>query len=184
MIRHASETVTSRISICNYDTYQSGDVVSETVIETQVKHIRNTSETHSTINNNVNNENNDNNIELVDLAEPNATPSTELVLTGLAKVEAKHGVCPYKQIVDLYNATLGDTELQRCKIATDSRKAALRRTWAFFKYDAEAFKGYFKQVKESDFLCSRGKNNFQATFDWLLKQQNIIKVIEGNYDNG
>ncbi len=70
MIRHASETVTSRITVCNYDTYQSGSGLSETAIETQVKHTRNASETHSTINNNGNNEKNGNKTP-----SPKASPS-------------------------------------------------------------------------------------------------------------
>jgi len=53
MIRHASETVTSRISICNYDTYQ----VNKHESGTHLKRKRNASETHSTTNNNGNNEN-------------------------------------------------------------------------------------------------------------------------------
>jgi len=53
MIRHASETVTSRISICNYDTYQTNKSESET----HLKRKRNAFETHSTTNNNDNNEN-------------------------------------------------------------------------------------------------------------------------------
>jgi len=53
MIRHASETVTRRISICNYDTYQ----INKSESETHLKRKRNAFETHSTTNNNGNNEN-------------------------------------------------------------------------------------------------------------------------------
>ena len=120
---------------------------------------------------------------LVVLAEPKTTASVDIALSASEKPDAKHGICPYPQIVGLYNEILGD-ELPKCKIATDARKAAIRRTWAFFDHEAEAFNGYYRQVKESDFLCGRGKNNFQATFDWLLKQTNLIKVLEGNYKNG
>ena len=104
---------------------------------------------------------------------------------ALALVEKKHGHCPHKQIVATYNRILG-VEIRECRIATDSRKAAIRRVWAFFNYEADAFEGYFKQVKESDFLCGRasGKREWKCDFDWLLKQKNIIKVIEGSYTNG
>ena len=40
----------------------------------------------------------------------------------------------------------------------------------------------FKQAARSDFLNGRGrKNKFQATFDWLIKLENYIHVMEGNY---
>lgn len=98
--------------------------------------------------------------------------------------DKKHGHCPHKQIVATYNRILGD-EIRMCKIASPARKAAIRRTWAFFNFDADAFEGYFKQVKESDFLCGRAKgSDWMCSFDWLLKQANIIKVLEGSYTNG
>jgi hypothetical protein len=43
MIELKSETVTTRLTVCKYDTYQS----KENEIETQVKHTRNASETHT-----------------------------------------------------------------------------------------------------------------------------------------
>ena len=49
MIRLKSETVTSRISICNYDTYQT----LETVTETQAEHRRNAGGTQADTNKNV-----------------------------------------------------------------------------------------------------------------------------------
>jgi len=35
----------------------------------------------------------------------------------------------------------------------------------------------------SDFLCGRTARPFTLTIDWLLKPANILKVLEGNYDN-
>lgn len=57
MIDTQNETVTTLITICNYESYQ----VNGNGSETKKKRKRNGSETHSTPNNNDNNENNDNN---------------------------------------------------------------------------------------------------------------------------
>jgi len=40
----------------------------------------------------------------------------------------------------------------------------------------------FKKVHTSDFLSGRD-GNWKASFDWILKPGNTIKIQEGNYDN-
>lgn len=56
MIRFKSETVSTRISICNYDSYQSGELRNDT----QMTRTRNACEKHLVTNNNNNNKNNEN----------------------------------------------------------------------------------------------------------------------------
>jgi len=57
MIDYKSETQTTRITICNYATYQDSKIKSET----QMKRSRNADETHRNTNKNDKNDNNDNN---------------------------------------------------------------------------------------------------------------------------
>lgn len=42
-----------------------------------------------------------------------------------------------------------------------------------------------KKAEKSDFLNNRtqGQRNWKASFDWLINQNNFIKVLEGTYDN-
>lgn len=45
----------------------------------------------------------------------------------------------------------------------------------------------FQKAEKSDFLTGKvsnqGSRPFKASFDWLMKPSNFIKVLEGNYDN-
>ena len=45
----------------------------------------------------------------------------------------------------------------------------------------------FKKVEQSDFLTGRISTDkqrpFKASFDWIMKPSNFIKILEGNYDN-
>ncbi len=45
----------------------------------------------------------------------------------------------------------------------------------------------FKKVEQSDFLTGRinadKQRPFKASFDWIMKPSNFIKILEGNYDN-
>lgn len=41
----------------------------------------------------------------------------------------------------------------------------------------------FEKAEASDFLKGSNDRNWTATFDWLIKDANMAKVIDGNYDN-
>lgn len=45
-----------------------------------------------------------------------------------------------------------------------------------------SFADYFRKVEASDFLTNRTDRSFAATFDWLMKPENIDKVLSGHYD--
>lgn len=49
------------------------------------------------------------------------------------------------------------------------------------KYSFDKIKEVFKKAEESDFL--KGCKGFKANFDWLIKDSNFAKVLDGNYDN-
>ena len=50
------------------------------------------------------------------------------------------------------------------------------------RQDISIFETLFKKVNESDFL--QGINGeWKANFDWLLKQQSMVKVLEDQYIN-
>lgn len=41
----------------------------------------------------------------------------------------------------------------------------------------------FEKAEASDFLKGANARNWSATFDWLIADVNMAKVIDGNYDN-
>lgn len=49
------------------------------------------------------------------------------------------------------------------------------------KYSFDKIKEVFKKAELSDFL--KGSKGFKANFDWLMKDSNFAKVLDGNYDN-
>ena len=42
------------------------------------------------------------------------------------------------------------------------------------------FRNFFGLVRQSKFLMGR-TSKFKATLDWLMKQENFLKVCEGKY---
>ena len=44
-------------------------------------------------------------------------------------------------------------------------------------------KEMFTKAESSDFLKGSNSKDWRASFDWLMKDSNFAKVLEGNYDN-
>lgn len=67
----------------------------------------------------------------------------------------------------------------------EERKKAIKARLK--EYSLEQIEEVFKKAEKSDFLTgrikSKGERPFKASFDWLMKPSNFIKVLEGNYDN-
>lgn len=85
----------------------------------------------------------------------------------------------YQQIVDMYNDIC--ISFPKCIKISDSRKKAIKARSK--KYSVEDFEKVFKNAEESDFLKGQNNRNWSATLDWMLKDANFIKVLEGNYAN-
>ena len=63
---------------------------------------------------------------------------------------------------------------------SDARKKAIKaRLNTYSVYD---FKILFKKAESSDFLKGKNARNWSANFDWLIKDANMAKVLDGNYD--
>ena len=86
----------------------------------------------------------------------------------------------YQTIADLYNDIC--FSLPKVKSVTSKRKDAIKKLIRT-GYTIEDLKEIFRKAEESTFLKGENKNSWHATFDWLLKEENAVKVIEGNYDN-
>ena len=45
------------------------------------------------------------------------------------------------------------------------------------------FRRLFEMAEASDFLKGRNRRNWSATFDWLIADANMAKVLDGNYNH-
>ena len=85
----------------------------------------------------------------------------------------------YQQVADMYNEIC--ISLPRLKVLSDSRKKAIKARLK--TYSLEQFRELFTKAEASDFLKGKNKKDWQANFDWLIKDGNFAKVLDGNYDN-
>lgn len=85
----------------------------------------------------------------------------------------------YNGIKDAYNTLC--PSLPACRSLSEARKRAIKARLQH--YTEEDIKEAFIKAENSDFLKGKNDRNWQANFDWLLKDANIAKVLDGNYDN-
>jgi hypothetical protein len=95
------------------------------------------------------------------------------------KEKNTHTACPYDAIVDLFNTML--PELPSVNIVSDERKKTIRARWMTSDktQTLDWWKSFFSHIGRSDFLMGRAKDSFRASFDWVMKKSNFIKIIEG-----
>ena len=89
-------------------------------------------------------------------------------------------IIDYQKIVNMYNDTC--VSFPRLKTLSDSRKKSIKARFNA-GYTYEDFQELFKKAENSSFLKGSNNRNWSATFDWLIKDSNMAKVLDGNYDN-
>ena len=82
-----------------------------------------------------------------------------------------------QQIVDLYHSIC--KSFPSVRSLSDARKKAIKAR--LNTYTLEDFQAVFENAEDSSFLKGSNDRNWTATFDWLIKDANMAKVLEGNY---
>ncbi|MCW5625790.1 MAG: hypothetical protein KIT73_13850 [Burkholderiales bacterium] len=103
--------------------------------------------------------------------------------------------CPHERIIGLYHERL--PTLPRVRQWTDARRKLLTARWRehiaageYATLDAGLtwWSKFFDYVAESSFLTGRatpspGRHPFQADLEWLVRPSNLVRVIEGRYED-
>jgi len=93
--------------------------------------------------------------------------------------------CPHDEIISLYHELL--PVCPQVRVWTDKRKKMLRARWRedTKRQNVEWWKKYFSFVASCDFLVGKGggERPFFADLEWLVNPSNMVKVIEGKYQN-
>lgn len=104
----------------------------------------------------------------------NATPEIEKEID----IEKRDRV-DYQQIADMYNETC--VSFPKCTALSESRKKAIKARLK--TYSVSDFRKLFEKAQKSSFLKGKNNSSWSANFDWLIKDNNMVKVLDGNYDD-
>lgn len=86
----------------------------------------------------------------------------------------------YQLIADMYNDTC--VSYPRLTKLSDRRKKAVRARFSQ-GYSVQDFKRLFEMAEGSSFLKGGNNRNWSASFDWLITDANMAKVLDGNYQD-
>ncbi len=85
-----------------------------------------------------------------------------------------------KEMLNIWDKIIREGE--KPSVHSQSRLLALRGVFEdFFESDIENWKNYCLNIKKSNFLIGGGPNNWKADLTWAIRQENLIRVLEGYY---
>lgn len=85
----------------------------------------------------------------------------------------------YQEIVDMYHSIC--LSYPRIKSLSESRKKAIKARLK--QYTVDNIREVFQKAEASDFMKGKNDTNWSANFDWMMKDANMAKILDGNYDN-
>lgn len=68
---------------------------------------------------------------------------------------------------------------------TDERRRKIHALFPlYFENDLEKWQSFCERVAYSPFLMGQGARKWRVSLDWILVEENLLKVLEGNFDDG
>lgn len=110
----------------------------------------------------------------------NVKPIPNINTNDVSNINTNKNTIDYQGIVDLYNNIC--VSLPSVAKITEVRKKHIRSRLNN-GYTVEDLKKVFIEAEKSDFLKGKNDKNWKATFDWLILENNLVKVLEGTYKN-
>lgn len=126
---------------------------------------------------NNNNNNNNNSSSLTLLQNEKQNPVSE----NLKNDDDEFYFLFFREILKEYNKLLSDKLGKAIVHVTKERLEAIKKSIKILG-TIDEWQSYFKQVANTGFLLGKGKNGFKACLDWLIVDDNIVKVREYKYE--
>jgi hypothetical protein len=91
---------------------------------------------------------------------------------------------PQKEEIELvvthWNEICGE-KLPKVQTLTERRKSFIRARLS--EHDLKEWPTIFSRVARSGFLTGENDRNWKTDFDWVMNQNNLVKILEGKYDD-
>ena len=99
---------------------------------------------------------------------------------SLGKVSLeKESHLTFQTVLDLYHQIC--VSYPKLRKPSTARQKRINDRIKNFSFDD--FKLLFEKAEASDFMKGINDKGWCANFDWMMNENNMLKVLEGNYDN-
>lgn len=105
--------------------------------------------------------------------------TTETTEVALAENPKKGDRKILNDVVEEFNRVV--SRLPKVTALTPKRRGIIQQR--IKEHGREAVSVCFFKAGKSDFLCGVNDRGWMASFDWIMKPENFVKILEGNYDN-
>lgn len=85
-----------------------------------------------------------------------------------------------EEVIKYWNGIDGIRKIRTINLNTNRYRSLKAR---LDEYSLEEFKEAIENINKSSFLKGQNSRGWLITFDWLIKPNNFIKVLEGNYND-
>jgi hypothetical protein len=85
----------------------------------------------------------------------------------------------FNQVCEYFNKVIAGRGMPLVHALTSKRKSMINSRLK--EYGSEQMKLMIDKAAASSFL--NGSNGWMASFDWIMRPNNFVKVLEGNYDD-
>lgn len=113
------------------------------------------------------------------LNKQNKTKQNKTNLENIIKENSSQNNVDCNVIVDMYHDIC--KSYPRVRSVSDSRREAIKARQD--TYSLDDFREMFEKSESSDFMKGKNNRNWSATFDWMIRDANFAKILDGNYDN-
>lgn len=90
-----------------------------------------------------------------------------------------NGRINYKEVMEAFNTIC--VSYPKVKSLSEARKKAIQARLR--TYSMDDLKRAFEAMEQSEFLKGNNSSDWSANFDWVMKDRNLAKVLDGNYKN-
>ncbi|MBL8676136.1 MAG: hypothetical protein JNJ47_01740 [Alphaproteobacteria bacterium] len=88
------------------------------------------------------------------------------------------------EVLRIWNARVGQGELPPVQLTDERRRKVHALFPLYFESDLNQWKLFCERVCRSPFLMGQGSRKWRVSLDWILVEENLVKVLEGNFDDG
>ena len=103
----------------------------------------------------------------------------EIEIEKEVDIDTKREKTDFQSVVDLFHSIC--ISFPSVRSLSESRKKAIKAR--LNHYSMDDFKTVFENAEASSFLKGSNDRNWRANFDWLIADKNMVKVLEGFYED-